>query len=111
MFFTFITKEKEKDTLKIEKSYNKGFDYLVGMSFDDIMDIESKSTMEVLNKRNLPIRTIKIKELNERCLSQLMMQYMLETIIVGKINGINPFGQPSVEERKILAREMFGNRG
>lgn len=110
LFFTFITKEKENDTLTIEKSYNKGFDYLLGMSFDDIMTIEANSTIEVLNKRNLPIRTIHIEKLNERCLSQIMMQYMLETIIVGKINNINPFGQPSVEERKILAHQMFENR-
>ena len=37
------------------------------------------------------------------------MQYMLETIIIGKLNNINPFGQPGVEERKILAKKRFGN--
>lgn len=110
LFFTFITKEKDKNALTIEKSYNKNFDYLVNMSLDDIMEIESESTIEVLNKRKLPIRTIKLKELNERSLSQVMMQYMLETIIVGKMNNINPFGQPSVEERKILAHQMFESR-
>lgn len=109
LFFTFITKEKNENSLKITKSYNKEFDYLVGMSLDDIMDIEAKSTIEVLKKKNLPIRIIEIKELNEQCLSQLMMQYMLETIIIGKMNNINPFGQPSVEERKILAHNMFRN--
>lgn len=107
LFFTFITKEKDENSLKIEKSYNKNFDYLLNRTLDDIITIEAESTIEVLNKRNLPLRTIKIKKLNERCLSQIMMQYMLETIIVGKINGVNPFGQPSVEERKILAHQMF----
>jgi glucose-6-phosphate isomerase len=107
LFFSFIIKEKDKDALQIKKSYHKDFDYLLNMSLDEIINVEAKSTIEVLNKRNLPIRIIKIKELNERCLSQLLMQYMLETIIVGKLNNINPFGQPSVEERKILAREMI----
>ncbi len=107
LFFTFITKESNKNSLTIEKSYNNGFDYLVGKNLDDIINIEAESTIEVLNRRNLPVRLIKIKELNERCLSQLMMQYMLETIIVGKMNNINPFGQPAVEERKILAHQML----
>jgi glucose-6-phosphate isomerase len=107
LFFSFITKEKDKDALRIGKTYHKDFDYLLNKSLDEIINVEAESTIEVLNKRNLPIRIIEIKDLNERCLSQLLMQYMLETIIVGKLNNINPFGQPSVEERKILAREMI----
>ncbi|MBO4956961.1 MAG: hypothetical protein J6C50_03925 [Rickettsiales bacterium] len=107
LFFTFITKKNDKNALKIEKTYNKEFDYLKNKTLDEIMSIEAESTIEVLNRRNLPIRVIEIQELNERCLSQLLMQYMLETIIVSKINGINPFGQPAVEERKILARELI----
>lgn len=107
LFFTFITKKNDENALKIEKTYNKEFDYLKNKTLDEIMSIEAESTVEVLNRRNLPIRVIEIQELNERCLSQLLMQYMLETIIVSKINGINPFGQPAVEERKILARELI----
>ena len=107
LFFTFIKKNYDENLLKIEKTYHKDFDYLKDMSLDKIMDIEASSTIEVLNKRELPVRVIEINKLNERCLSQLMMQYMLETIIVGLNNDINPFGQPAVEERKILAREMI----
>ena len=107
LFFTFITKKNDDNALKIEKTYNKEFDYLKNKTLDEIMSIEAESTVEVLNRRNLPIRVIEIQELNERCLSQLLMQYMLETIIVSKINNINPFGQPAVEERKILARELI----
>lgn len=107
LFFTFITKSNENNSLKIKKTYHKDFEYLNNKTLDEIMSIEANSTIEVLNRRNLPIRIIEIKTLNEKCLSQLLMQYMLETIIVGKINNINPFGQPAVEERKILAREMI----
>lgn len=106
-FYTFILKDKESSSLKISKSYNKGFDYLVGKTLDDIMDVEANSMIEVLDNKGLPIRVLKINKLNERSLSQILMQYLLETIIIGKINGINPFGQPGVEERKLLAREMI----
>jgi glucose-6-phosphate isomerase len=106
-FFTFLLKDKEANSLKISKSYNKGFDYLLNVTLDDIMSIEANATIEVLNRRKLPIRVFKITKLNERALSQVLMQYMLETIIVGKINGINPFGQPAVEEKKIVAEKMM----
>ena len=107
LFFTFIKKNYDENLLKIKKTYHKDFDYLKDMSLDKIMNIEAESTIEVLNKRNLPIRVFEINNLNERCLSQIMMQYILETIIVGLNNSINPFGQPAVEERKILARKMI----
>ena len=102
--------EKSEKSLKITKSYNDGFNYLLGMSLDDISEIESDTTIEILEKRGLPVRVITFKDINERSLSQLLMQYMLETIIVGRLNDINPFGQPGVEERKILAKERFANR-
>lgn len=108
-FFTFILKDKEDNALKIEKTYNKGFDYLKGMSLDDIMKIESDATIEVLNKRNLPIRVLQIHKLNERTLSQILMQFMLETIVVGMLNSVNPFGQPAVEEKKLLAKTYYKN--
>ena len=107
LFFTFIKKNYDENLLKIEKTYHEYFNYLKDMSLDKIMNVEAESTIEVLNKRNLPIRIFEINNLNERCLSQIMMQYMIETIIVGLNNDINPFGQPAVEERKILAREMI----
>lgn len=109
-FYTFILKDKCDKSPKIQSSYNKGFDYLIGKSLDDIMDIEARSTIGVLEKRNLPIRVLNLKTLNERALSQLLMQYILEIIIIGKINDINPFGQMAVEERKILAREMMSRK-
>ena len=107
LFFTFIKKNYDEKLLKIEKIYHPDFDYLKDMSLDKVMNVEVDSTIEILNKRELPIRVFEINELNERCLSQIMMQYMLETILVGINNNINPFGQPAVEERKILAREMI----
>ncbi len=109
-FYTFILREKSEKSLKITKSYNDGFNYLLGMSLDDISEIEFDTTIEILEKRGLPVRVITFKDINERSLSQLLMQYMLETIIVGRLNNINPFGQPGVEERKILAKERFVNR-
>jgi len=37
----------------------------------------------------------------------LMMHFMLETMIMGHLMGVDPFNQPGVEEGKILARQYL----
>ena len=73
------------------------------------MQVEAKSTIEILNKSNLPIRIFEYDDLNEALMSQIMMQFILETIMIGKMNNINPFGQPNVEAKKELARDIYKN--
>lgn len=106
-FYTFITSNNRNNNLKITSDFSKKFSYLNNKTLDEIMTIEAKSTIEVLNRRNLPIRIFEMHEISEASLSQLMMQYILETLVVAKMQNINPFGQPAVEERKKLAREMI----
>ena len=107
LFFTFFIKDKDEKALKINNTYIKDFDYLKNITLDDIMEIESKSTVEILVQNKLPVRVINYKEVNERFISQLMMQFIIETIMIGIMNNINPFGQPNVEARKNLAKEMW----
>lgn len=106
-FYTFITSKNRNSNLKITSDFSGKLYHLNNKTLDKIMAIEAKSTIEVLNRRNLPIRIFEMQEINEASLSQLMTQYILETIVVAEMQDINPFGQPAVEERKKLAREMM----
>ena len=45
--------------------------------------------------------------MNEETLGALMMHFMLETMIMGELLGVNTFDQPAVEEGKRLAREYL----
>jgi glucose-6-phosphate isomerase len=36
-----------------------------------------------------------------------MMHFMLETILMGRLMGVDPFDQPGVEEGKVLARQYL----
>ena len=40
----------------------------------------------------------------------LMMHFMLETILMGRLMGVDPFDQPGVEEGKVLAREYLAEK-
>jgi glucose-6-phosphate isomerase len=107
LFFSIITKRPGGNSLKITDPLIESFNYLKNKTLDEIMNIEAESTVEVLNRRGLAVRTLEMEKLDEASLSQIMMHSMLEVIMIGNSLGINPFGQPAVEERKILAQEML----
>ncbi len=58
------------------------------------------------------MREIHVEEVNERTVGALMMHFMIETILMGRLMGVDPFDQPGVEEGKVLARQYLeGGRG
>ncbi|MCZ6863904.1 MAG: glucose-6-phosphate isomerase [Alphaproteobacteria bacterium] len=81
--------------------------WLAGRSMGDLMEAEQRATAETLAKAGRPVRILGIGRLDEKALGALMMHYMLETVIAGHLFGVDPFGQPAVEEGKILARRYL----
>lgn len=69
----------------------------------DLMIAEQKATIDTLRNNNRPVRVIEISDVNETNLGSLMMHAMLETLMIAKLWGVNPFDQPAVEEGKIRA--------
>ena len=45
--------------------------------------------------------------LDEESLGELLMHFMLETIIAAHLFGVDPFDQPAVEEAKVLAKKYL----
>ena len=62
---------------------------------------------ETLAKNGCPVRTIHLEHVDERHLGELLMHFMLETIIAAHLLGVDPFDQPAVEEGKILAKKYL----
>ena len=75
-----------------------------GKTIGDLVAAEARATAETLAKNGCPVRTIHIDELDEETLGELMMHFMLETIIAAHLIGIDAFDQPAVEEGKVLAK-------
>ncbi|HLQ89591.1 MAG TPA: hypothetical protein VK148_06130 [Xanthobacteraceae bacterium] len=59
------------------------------------------------SRNNCPVRTLHIDHLDEQSLGELLMQFMLETIIAAHLLGVDPFDQPAVEEGKVLAKQYL----
>jgi len=78
-----------------------------GKTIGDLAAAEGRATAETLAKNGCPVRTIHIETLDEASLGELMMHFMLETIIAAHLMGIDAFDQPAVEEGKVLAKKYL----
>jgi glucose-6-phosphate isomerase len=78
-----------------------------GKSIGDLVAAEGRATAETLAKNGCPVRTIHISKLDEEALGELMMHFMLETIVAAHLLGVDPFDQPAVEEGKVLAKKYL----
>ena len=88
-----------------------GFAALAGKHIGDLVDAEARATIDTLVRNNRPVREFMVPKLDEFSLGALFMHFMLETIIAGKVLGVDPFDQPAVEEGKILARKYLAEMG
>jgi glucose-6-phosphate isomerase len=79
-----------------------------GKRIGDLVAAQGRATADTLAKNSRPTRQIHIETLNERAIGELLMHFMLETILAGYALGVDPFDQPAVEEGKILAKEYLG---
>jgi len=78
-----------------------------GKAIGDLVAAEARATAETLAKNGCPVRTIHIDRLGEETLGELMMHFMLETIVAAHLLGIDAFDQPAVEEGKVLAKKYL----
>ena len=80
---------------------------LAGRSIGDLVTAQGRATAETLAKNGCPVRTIHLERLDEHALGELLMHFMLETIVVAHLIGVDPFDQPAVEQGKALARKYL----
>lgn len=82
-----------------------GLEYLSGKNIGDVNFALASSTIQVLRERNIPLRVIKVKNLDDYTLGALFMHFMIETILTARIIDVDPFNQPAVEKAKVLVKE------
>src|SRR5207253_2289352 len=89
--------DKELATLAGEADF-------AGKTMGDLVAAQGRATAETLIKNGCPVRTIHLARLDEASLGELLMHFMLETIVAAHLLGVDPFDQPAVEEGKMLAK-------
>jgi len=73
----------------------------------DLAAAEGRATAETLANNGCPVRSFHVERLDEAALGELLMHFMLETIVAAHLLGIDAFDQPAVEEGKVLAKKYL----
>jgi glucose-6-phosphate isomerase len=82
-----------------------GLDLLAGRDMCAVAEAQARATMETLSRHGRPVRRLTLGNgLNEAALAQLFIHFIVETLVTAKLWNVDPFGQPAVEESKILTR-------
>jgi glucose-6-phosphate isomerase len=107
--FTILTVDTKGRGATVPRAAAKSLklDYLAGKKLGDLVAAESRSTAQTLSRNGRPVRILHVPEVSPFNMGALMMHFMLETIIMGKLMGVDPFDQPGVEEGKVLARQFL----
>jgi glucose-6-phosphate isomerase len=78
-----------------------------GKSIGDLVAAQGRAMIETFARAGIPVRSIHIETLDEASLGELLMHFMLETIITARLMGVDPFDQPAVEDAKVLAKRYL----
>ena len=101
--FSFKNNSKEKiniDKIKIKSFLNK-------KNLNTIKNAQKNSLIKAFEKKNIPFREFKIKNIKEEVIGEFFALFIVETIIIGKLLNINPFDQPAVEQVKIYTKKLL----
>ena len=107
--FTIITTDRAGKGPRMDKELAKlaGLPGFGDKTIGDLVGAQGRATAETLAKNGCPVRSIHLPEINEESMGELLMHFMLETIIAAHLLGVDAFDQPAVEEGKVLAKKYL----
>lgn len=109
-FYTIVTipsygKGPRIDAVEAKKY---GLDYMADRTIGDMVTCQSRATQDTLRKHGRMVREITVDKMSEENLGGLFASFMLETVVMAHLMGVNAYDQPAVEEGKKLTREYLG---
>ena len=78
-----------------------------GKTIGDLVAAQGRAAIETLARNGCPVRSIHLPRLDPESLGELLMHFMLETILAAHLMGVDAFDQPAVEEGKVLAKRYL----
>ncbi|MGE0844640.1 MAG: hypothetical protein AB7L41_00110 [Flavobacteriaceae bacterium] len=78
-----------------------------GRHVGDFVWAQQRATADTLAANGRPVRTILLDRIDAESVGELLMHFMLETIIAAGLMEVDAFDQPAVEEGKVLAKKYL----
>jgi len=77
-----------------------GLNELAAKTLPQILAAAAAGTNQAYREARRPTADLHVARLDEHALGQLFQLFMLATVVEGRLLGINPYGQPGVEDYK-----------
>ena len=108
-FFTVITVGAKGKGPRIDADLagRIGEDGFAGKTIGDLVAAQGVAMIDTFAKNGRAVRRIHVDHVDEAVHGEMLMHFMLETILTGYAMGIDPFDQPAVEEAKLLAKRYL----
>ncbi|SMP19093.1 glucose-6-phosphate isomerase [Desulfurobacterium pacificum] len=84
-------------------------EYLSNKRISEVIKAEFEGTLQSLIMKGRPVVVFTLKRLEEFELGYLFMTYMVATVKMAELLGVNPYGQPAVELGKKVAKEILSS--
>ncbi|MDC0295293.1 glucose-6-phosphate isomerase [bacterium] len=110
VFNNLIVESYRNDALPVGHSARNqdGLNDLANRTLPEIMGAAIQGTNDALHEDGRPTTDLFIPQLNTHTLGQLFQMMMIATVIEGRLLGVNPYGQPGVEQYKTNMNGYLG---
>ena len=112
-FYTFFFSRNSavhQSKIKNSKFLNNTHGYLKGLNANTILEKQYRATEKVFLKKKLPFRSFLAFKRDENTIGGLFCYFVLETILLGRALGIDPYNQPAVELIKVETKKQFSQK-
>lgn len=110
VFNNVIVEAYRADALKVGHSERNQdtLNDIAEKTLPDIMSAAIRGTNDALHEDGRPTTDIVLPALEPHAIGQLLQMLMLATVVEGRLMGINPYGQPGVEQYKKNMNKNLG---
>ncbi|EMB15664.1 glucose-6-phosphate isomerase [Rhodopirellula europaea 6C] len=110
VFNNVIVESQRTDSLAVghSKRNQDTLNDIAEKTLPDIMAAAIKGTNDALHADGRPTTDIILPQIDTHVLGQLFQMLMIATVIEGRLLGINPYGQPGVEQYKTNMNKNLG---
>ena len=105
IFYVFSTDHDYRQKIKI--NFLNQSNFLNNKSLSSIKKAQKNAFLKILKKKKIPFNEFIIKKNGEKIIGELFTHFIFETIALGKLNNINPYNQPAVEQVKIETKKIL----
>ena len=109
-FFTFFNSFESSMNIKTpNKIIPNNMKYFKNKKIKNIINAQCEAAKNIFKKKKIPFREIIFKSKDEASLGEILIFFVLETIILAKLMNVNPFDQPAVEQIKRETKKILSN--